>query len=164
MFEVSIQAALSDEVDEAIKINEKCLPEHYEPVFWQNMQIGFPEGFLLAKVKGKICGYVACRLHDEDFINSGIKVGEITSIAVLPEYRRLGVGSKLLVAAMNAMIDAECNATVLQVREGNKSAIELYSKYGFQIMEKLLGGYADGENALRMRKILHATNPNFTFM
>ena len=57
--------------------------------------------------------------------------GYVTNIAVLPEYRRLGIGEKIL----GYVIDntkAELEFISLEVRVSNIAAISLYEKFGFE--------------------------------
>ncbi len=57
----------------------------------------------------------------------------ICCLAVLPEYRKQGIGSALVEAALNDL-DRTKNITVSTFREGDKKGIaprRLYKKYGF---------------------------------
>jgi ribosomal-protein-alanine N-acetyltransferase len=77
------------------------------------------------------------------------------SIAVLKEYRRRGIGSKLLeetIRASREFYDAE--AIYLEVRVSNKPAISLYEKFGFKKARIIRGYYMDGEDAYVMVKRL----------
>lgn len=81
---------------------------------------------------GRILGYCNLRLLAGE--------GEVQRIAVLPEYRRLGLARKM----MEAMVDyARENMAVsisLEVRESNLPARKLYETYGF-IAEAVRRGY-----------------------
>ncbi|MBQ3638533.1 MAG: ribosomal protein S18-alanine N-acetyltransferase [Clostridia bacterium] len=61
---------------------------------------------------------------------------EIESIAVAPEYRRIGVAKILLAKLLDAITKRGATFIVLEVRPSNKAAIELYKKFGFQIVER----------------------------
>lgn len=78
--------------------------------------------YFVAEENGKIIGYGGVWCVQEE--------GQITNIAVLPEYRRSGVASKILEEIIDACADME--RIVLEVRESNTSAIALYEKYGFK--------------------------------
>ena len=83
------------------------------------------------------------------------KVAHLVSIAVLKEYRRRGIGSKLLeetIRASREFYDAE--AIYLEVRVSNKPAISLYEKFGFKKARIIRGYYMDGEDAYVMVKRL----------
>lgn len=66
---------------------------------------------------------------------------EIDYILVLEEYRKQGIGSKLL-----EYFDKDIS---LEVRESNKTAIEFYEKNGFKIVAKR-NNYYKGEDGLLM--------------
>lgn len=97
--------------------------------------------YFVAEVDGKIIGYcgVWCVMDE----------GQITNIAVLPEYRRCGVASKLL-----ERLICECEGLfqiVLEVRESNQSAIALYEKYDFkQVGMRKKFYHSPTENAIIM--------------
>ncbi len=83
------------------------------------------------------------------------KVGHLVSIAVLEEYRRRGIGSRLLeksIRISKEIYDAE--SMYLEVRITNKPAIRLYEKYGFRKARIIKRYYMDGEDAYVMVKRL----------
>lgn len=57
--------------------------------------------------------------------------GNITNIAVHPEYRRSGIGYNLLSKLITLCADLNCNDITLEVRVSNMAAQNLYSKLGF---------------------------------
>ena len=72
---------------------------------------------------------------------------QIMDIGVLPQFRRQGVGSKLMQRLMG--LAAEKNQRItLEVRSGNKSAIHLYEKLGFANVGLRRAYYDDGEDAV----------------
>ena len=78
--------------------------------------------YFVAEEDGKLIGYIGVWCVQDE--------GQITNIAVLPEYRRRGVASKLL-----EHLASECEGLsrlVLEVRESNIGALALYEKYGFK--------------------------------
>lgn len=57
----------------------------------------------------------------------------ITNVAVFNEYRKFGIGRKLLNTAIENAESRNCIFITLEVRESNKSAISLYESEGFEI-------------------------------
>ena len=57
----------------------------------------------------------------------------ITNVAVFNEYRKLGIGRKLLKAAADNAESRNCDFITLEVRESNKTAISLYESENFEI-------------------------------
>ena len=91
------------------------------------------------------------------FIGAWIVVGEasITNIAVDKNYRKIGIGNKLLESLINLCSDLNCTLINLEVRESNLTAQNLYKKHGFIIDGVRKGYYEDNkENAILMTKTL----------
>jgi ribosomal-protein-alanine N-acetyltransferase len=67
------------------------------------------------------------------FIGLWLMVGEahIVTVAVRERYRRMGVGERLLIAALELAMEHEQDVATLEVRASNDSAQRLYDKYGF---------------------------------
>jgi ribosomal-protein-alanine N-acetyltransferase len=81
--------------------------------------------------------------------------GDITNVAVLPEYRRLGIGSILIEAVIKKAAELELSLLTLEVRRSNTVAQSLYSKYGFEVIGERKRYYSDNrEDALIMTKEL----------
>jgi ribosomal-protein-alanine N-acetyltransferase len=113
----------------------------------------FPETFIVADENGDVVGYIMCRveLGLSNFGFSGVvKKGHVVSVAVLPQYRRKGIGEALITQAMEGMRLYNAKQCFLEVRVTNTSAIELYKKLGFQVSRTIRGYYADGEDAYVM--------------
>jgi len=71
----------------------------------------------------------------------------IATIGVLPEYRRTGIGRKLLQACEREIPTAHIR---LSVRTGNAPAIRLYEQEGYQRVDVWRRYYNDGGDALVM--------------
>ncbi len=57
--------------------------------------------------------------------------GHIVTIAVRPECRRMGLAEVLLIAALEAAVEAQQEEVTLEYRISNDAARALYEKYGF---------------------------------
>jgi ribosomal protein S18 acetylase RimI-like enzyme len=75
----------------------------------------------------------------------------IATLAVLPEYRRKGIGEDLL-----RICETQINLPLIRlcVRQSNQPAIELYHKSGYQQVDIWKKYYRGGENALIFEKQL----------
>jgi ribosomal-protein-alanine N-acetyltransferase len=134
-------------------INRTCLPENYSDYFFVDLHHRFPETFIVAEENGEVVGYIMCRIETglSSFIFRGlIKKGHIVSVAVLPEYRRKGIGEALVVKAMESMRLYKAKQCFLEVRITNTAAVDLYKKLGFEVSRTIRGYYADGEGAYVM--------------
>jgi len=146
-----------DDLQGVMQINRVCLPENYTDFFFIDLFRRFPETFVVAEEDGEVVGYIMCRIELglSNFGLSGlVKKGHVVSVAVLPQYRRKGVGQALVNAAMEGMQLYKAKQCFLEVRITNTDAINLYKKLGFQITRTIHGYYADGEDAYVMSKKL----------
>ena len=57
----------------------------------------------------------------------------IATIAVHPNYRRFGIGKKLLSASLQEAIRSGARMATLEVRSGNLAAANMYTNFGFKI-------------------------------
>jgi ribosomal-protein-alanine N-acetyltransferase len=57
----------------------------------------------------------------------------IATIAVHPEYRRLGIGKHLLAYALKDAVQQGMHTATLEVRAGNQAAQAMYREFGFAI-------------------------------
>lgn len=77
----------------------------------------------------------------------------IFRIGVNSDYQRQGIGSLLMDETERLIKETnEVFAITLEVRQRNKKAINLYSKYGFDSITIKECYYEDGENAIYMVK------------
>lgn len=154
--EYEIREATVDDIWEAIKINEKTLPEHYTYEFYLDIYRNFSEGFLIAWLNGNAVGYIMNRI-ERGLSNFGftlVKMGHVVSIAVLPEHRRKGIGTALLTTSLERMKNRGCEEAYLEVRVGNEEAIRLYEKLNFVKVRVIRFYYSDGEDAYVMARKL----------
>jgi ribosomal-protein-alanine N-acetyltransferase len=75
----------------------------------------------------------------------------IATVAVHPDYRRLGIGKALLTTVLSEAIQRGAVAATLEVREHNEAAIALYHRFGFKVVSRRKRYYQDThEDALIM--------------
>ena len=154
--EYEIREANESDIWQAIKINEKTLPEHYTFEFYLEVYRNFPEGFLIAWWNSNAVGYIMNRIERglSHFGFSIVKQGHVVSIAVLPEHRRKGIGTALLQTAIEKMKNRGCQEVYLEVRVTNEEAIKVYEKLNFVKVRKIEYYYSDGEDAYVMARKL----------
>ena len=80
--------------------------------------------YLVAEQDGIIMGY--CGMWGI------VGEGQITNVAVAPQYRRQGVAKKLFQAFLDKGEQKGLTAFTLEVRTSNVPAIELYKSFGFK--------------------------------
>jgi len=147
----------STDLERVMHINRVCLPENYTNFFFLDLYQRFPATFIVAEENGEVVGYTMCRIETgvPSFRALGIaKKGHVISIAVLPDHQREGIGYELMREAMQAMVNYKAKECYLEVRASNVPAVNLYKKMGFEIAKRMMGYYADGEDAYVMAREL----------
>ena len=75
----------------------------------------------------------------------------IATIATHPEFRRQGIGARILTAALEEASEAGVKRAFLEVRAGNEAAQDMYHKFGFEESGRRVRYYKDnGEDAILM--------------
>lgn len=120
--QVTVSVANIDDVKDIANIENNSFSTPWsEKAIRESMDAGTI--FYVACLNNKIVGYMG--------LSKIVGEGYVTNIAVLPEYRRLGIGEKIL----GYVIDntkAELEFISLEVRVSNIAAISLYEKFGFE--------------------------------
>lgn len=157
---LSYRLATFQDLPAIIGINNQVLPEHYSlqewHVFLQNCSIWCVE----EPVSKKLVGYCVLSSAPDSVIQTcldlGIihpnfqNLGLIYSLAILPEYTGLKIGTTLLNICLNAQ---RYSPVCLQVRKSNMIAQKLYIRTGFQYVAEL-PYYYKNENGYLMIKYL----------
>ena len=101
--------------------------------------------FLAAVCGEKVLGYIGAQeICGEAYI---------ANVAVHPEYRRMGLGERLISEAAEGAKTRLCEFITLEVRKSNAPAIALYRKEGYNIAGERKNFYSDPvENGLIMTK------------
>lgn len=80
--------------------------------------------FLVAAEEQEVLGYCGLYMAADE--------GEITNVAVKPEYRRRGVADLILTEILKLGEANKISQFYLEVRVSNEAAIRLYEKHGFK--------------------------------
>lgn len=106
---------------------------HNDPELVIKMKTNFDDGlFFVADENNKIIGTVIAGFDGHR--------GWIYSLAVLPKYRRNGIGTKLVNKALNELKQLGCIKVNLQIYDNNKTVVEFYKKIGFSIEDRISMG------------------------
>ena len=101
--------------------------------------------FAMINPDGKMVGYAGMYVTPFD--------GQITNIAVHPDFRRMKIATRLLNKLFDVCVQSGLEAITLEVRESNESAIKLYEKEGFSSVGLRKNYYKNPlDNALLMTK------------
>jgi ribosomal-protein-alanine N-acetyltransferase len=112
-------------------------------------------GAFLTELSNRSACYLVARSGPEIVGYSGHWVimdeAHITTLAVAPEFQGRKIGERLLLAIIEEAIYQNASHITLEVRESNRIAQRLYSKYGFYETAIRKSYYTDnGENAIVM--------------
>ncbi len=97
----------------------------------------------VAEIDRRVVGYVTVMEMEE-------RDAKIMSIAVKREFRRMGIGSRLLDEAIRWCRARGKRRLLLEVRVSNHPAQNLYKKKGFRVIGVNPNYYSDGEDAYIM--------------
>ena len=138
-----MQAGLSDLAQMKV-IDKECFPLDAWPLLELIAALILP-GMVRIKavVDGKMVGFVGGDLHRSD------GVGWITTIGVLPQYQRFGIGSALLERCEKEL---GMPLVKLTVRRSNFGAQNLYYARGYEQVEVWKEYYEGGEDGLVLQK------------
>ena len=160
---VCIRPARQSDLAAMQACNLLCLPENYQMKYYFYHILSWPQLLYVAEDSGKIVGYVLAKMEDDALASSHSEEphGHITSLAVVREYRKLGIATKLMSTVEKIMLDCyDAHYVSLHVRVTNKAALTLYKDtLGFDIHEVEGKYYADQEDAYDMRKYLRPAKP-----
>lgn len=114
--------ATLDNASEIAAIEKTCFSTPWsQNAITESMNAG--TCFYAARVNNAVVGYMG--------ISKIAGEGYVTNVAVLPEYRRKGIGKKLMQYAIENSKN-ELEFISLEVRVSNHAAISLYESFGFE--------------------------------
>ncbi len=137
-----------DNINELVQLENICFSDPWSAtMFLGDLQSEYTCYFGTFNDDGKLIGYAGMWIS--------VDCGEITNVAVHPDYRRNGIAAELVgnlikICRVNGLSDIN-----LEVRESNCKAISLYNKLGFEKVGIRKNYYKNPtENAILMTKKL----------
>lgn len=142
-----VRAAEPGDLPAIVEIEGLCFPE----------ETAFPPGMFAYLIRYSVV-LVASESDDKvvGFIigyTSG-RVGAIYTLDVHPDYRRRGIGSRLIAALEEELHAYGAKSIKLEAAIENPDALELYRRSGYKERELVRNYYGKGKNAVRMWKVL----------
>ncbi|KZX13624.1 ribosomal protein S18-alanine N-acetyltransferase [Methanobrevibacter oralis] len=139
---MKVRKFVLEDLKRVYEIENMSFNQSYEiNIFKQLYEMGV--GFLVAEKDNYVIGYIIFWIKND-------REGHIISIAVDKNYRRLGVGSKLLSRAINVLSLLEIDKVMLEVNENNNSAVEFYKSFKFRIDRIVPNYYENQDGAIVM--------------
>lgn len=149
MADVTIRKMIDDDLDVIEELEKVSLKAPWnKKVLSSELHENPCSVILVAEVEGKIAGYL-------DFMIT-FDSATISRIAVFPEFRRLGIATRLL-DEMNSICknqDEPVAWITLEVRPTNVNAVNLYLSSGYEKVTIKKAYYDDGEDAIYMMRSL----------
>jgi len=134
-----IRELREQDVADILKIEKESFTEPWsEELLKREVSLPFSR-FLVAEGSGRVVGYLIAWIVD--------RTCDVNRIAVLPEYRRKGVGKRLLGKLLEMCSEEGVEEIFLEVKESNIAAVKLYEGFGFKKIG-IRKGYYGGENAV----------------
>ena len=132
----------------------EALHEHYDPSLYASLSAAWPEGFLVAADStDRPVGFL---LGVQQVPNEG----RVLMFAMERSWRRRGIGQLLMTTFLDRCRGRGLHRATLEVRVSNATAIRLYARFRFSVVDLLRAYYSDGENGYQMARELRPTDPD----
>lgn len=125
-----------EDLDEVLKIATASFSQPWTKAMFENeiLKNPFSEQFLV-KVEGENAGYLCMwSLFDE---------AHILDFAIDPQFRRKGLGEKVILNVIERIKENKIKKIFLEVRASNEAAKSLYKKVGFLNLAERKGYYSN---------------------
>jgi ribosomal-protein-alanine N-acetyltransferase len=134
----------TDDIAAVHAIESACFATPWPPyAFRQEIETNGMAHYIVVRAGERIVGYAGTWLMADE--------AHVTTMAVLPAYRRRGLGGRLIVELLKLVVDLGATVMTLEVRLSNAGARELYRQAGFRPVGVRPRYYSDnGEDALIM--------------
>jgi ribosomal-protein-alanine N-acetyltransferase len=141
----TIETASWRDLNALRRLEHICFPKDSWPLLDLIGVLTYPNIIRLkAMVNNQMVGFIAGDHRDHN------QVGWIATVAVLPEYRRHGIASALILECEKGLSTPRIR---LNVRRSNVGAIHLYKQLGYTYVSTMPAYYQDGEDALIYEKV-----------
>lgn len=132
---ITIRRMSYDDLPQVHAIENQCFTTPWAISFFKYELTHRQTILKVAVFNNQIVGYVCLRTI--------LDVTHILNLAVLPGFRRRGIGSMLLRNALQELMSLkpDTNLITLAVRESNTAAIKLYEKFGFKVIGRRTSYY-----------------------
>lgn len=147
----TIRKMLPKHLDDVIKIETQIFPDPWSRKSFQYEILA--NGYsipLVLLIDGMVIGYSIIWILFEEF--------HIANFAIHPDYQQKGLGTYFFNEIMKKAVGVEY--AILEVRDTNVNAIRLYEKFGFKKIVLRKRYYANGDDAIVMRKWLNPVQQN----
>lgn len=140
-----IEKMQKSHIDDVLEISKHSFATPWSRTSFLNELNNVFANYLVAIYNNKVIGFIGTWIILDE--------SHITNVAVHPNFRKMGVGKKLLCSLLDHSISKGATSFTLEVRESNIAAKHLYKSFGF-IEEGVRKNYYEDnkENAIIMWK------------
>lgn len=143
MENIIVRLATEKDIDRIAEMEQICFSDPWSrEAVAEEFSGRNPSVYYAAEAGGTVIGYAGVWLIPPE--------GYITNVAVHPDYRRLGIGSRIIEKLVADCEAKNCPDITLEVRVSNAPAIGLYESFGFESVGVRKKYYSDGEDAMIM--------------
>ena len=101
--------------------------------------------FFVVETDGKIIACAGAEIQND--------AAEIQTIATDPNYRGLGIGTKIFSKLIETIKERGATLVYLEVRPSNTPAINLYENFGFRVVDSIENFYGNEDALIMMRSL-----------
>ena len=141
-----LREAVPEDFEQLFEIDHRCFPPG---ISYSRLELKFymtrAGAFTLVGKTPELAGFIVTEMGRR-------RVGHVITIDVVPEARRLGLGTALLTAAEQRVRAAGGRGMYLETAVDNLPAIKFYKKHDYYLERTIPRYYANGVDAFTMSK------------
>ena len=147
MSPIKIEEMVESDLEEILAIEKKSFADPWSRrLFRETLAYPHSVNFVLRGPDNAVLGYINFYIIAEE--------AHMLNLAIHPDWRKKGFAARLLAYSLDHLRYRNAPHVFLEVREGNRDAIELYSSFGFQAIGKRKRYYVEtNEDALVMHLV-----------
>jgi len=154
---IQVRPSKSTEIDALVQIENRCFRSYYSAHKFDRRQFRYYlnrertlafSAVVAQELVGYILGYVTVRRN--------VAKAHIYSIAILKQYRRHQIGSRLTACFLREAKQRQCRCAVLEVAQKNHPAARMFTASGFAPTRIIADYYAKGVDGVSMVRVLES--------
>ena len=136
-----------EDLPQVVGLVEMVFRERYDRPMYMSLFNSWPDGFQVVELDGMVVAFLLGMI-------SGPRQVRVLLLAVHPQFRGHGLGTRLLWEFMRGALALPADTVTLEVRVSNQRAVLFYQRLGFCIAGFIPQYYRDGESAHLMSRPL----------